>query len=191
MVGGDDGNATATVMDGNGRCNGNATAMTAMERDGDGGSAPTSDGRHRGMLAHYVWESMHFELSSFGYKNGAPPHRSWDGFTYSRPLPPLDVRDLDHVRGHMSKFNGLSYDGNIYGNNGWGGTMMTKVKENCKGCSLMRQRVDNNADEIIKALVESRDEGTRMASSLVQPQVSPPMQVSPTRSLGATSSWPI
>ncbi len=32
---------------------------------------------------------------------------------------------------------------------------------------------------------------TRMASPSVQPQESPPMQVSPTRNLGATSSWPI
>jgi len=35
VVGGDDGDATATVMDGVGRCNGNATAMTAMERGGN------------------------------------------------------------------------------------------------------------------------------------------------------------
>jgi hypothetical protein len=32
---------------------------------------------------------------------------------------------------------------------------------------------------------------TRMASPSVQPQVSPPIQLSPTRSLGVTSRWPI
>ena len=73
VVGGDDSNTTATVMDGDGRCDGNATAMMAMERGGDGGGTPTSDGRHHGMLAHYVRESVPLELSSFGYKYGAPP----------------------------------------------------------------------------------------------------------------------
>ncbi len=41
------GNATATMMDGNGRCDSNATATTAMERSGDDGGAPTSGGRQR------------------------------------------------------------------------------------------------------------------------------------------------
>jgi hypothetical protein len=85
----------------------------AMERGGNGGGAPTSDGRHCGMLAHYVRESVHLELLSFGYKYGAPPHRSQDDFTYARPLPPLDVRDLDRTPGHVSKFNGLSYNNDI------------------------------------------------------------------------------
>jgi len=40
-----------------------------------------------------------------------------------------------------------------------GGTTRTKAKEDGEGRSLMRQRVDDIADEIIKALVESRDEG--------------------------------
>ena len=35
----------------------------------------------------------------------------------------------------------------------------TKAKEDGEGCSLMRRRVDDIADKIIKALVESRDEG--------------------------------
>ena len=104
-MGGDDGDAPATVMDGDGRSDGNATATTALERRGDGGGAPTSDGRHCSMLAHYVRESVHLELSSFGYKYRAPPHRSQDGFTYARPLPPLDVHGLDCVPGHVSKFN--------------------------------------------------------------------------------------
>ncbi len=38
------GNATATMMDGDGQCAGNATATTAMERGGNDGGAPTSDG---------------------------------------------------------------------------------------------------------------------------------------------------
>ena len=159
MVGGDDGDATATVMDGDGRCDGNATAMTVMERGGDGGGAPTSNGRHRGMLAHYVRESVHLELSSFGYKYGAPPHCSREGFTYACPLLPLGVRDLDCAPGHVSKFNGLSYNEDVYGDDEWGGTTTTKAKKDGEGHSLMRRRADNIADEIIKVLVESRDEG--------------------------------
>jgi len=73
------------------------------------------------MLTHYVRESAHLELSSSGYKYGAPPHRSREGFTYARPLPPLDVRDLDRAPRHVSKFNGLSYDDDIYGDDEWGG----------------------------------------------------------------------
>jgi len=37
--------------------------------------------------------------------------------------------------------------------------MMTKAKEDGEGRSLMRRRADDIADEIIKALIESRDEG--------------------------------
>ena len=59
----------------------------------------------------------------------------------------------------MSKFNGLSYDDVVYGNDEGGGKTTTKAKEDGEGCSLMRRRADNIADEIIKALVESRDEG--------------------------------
>ena len=67
VVGGDDGDTTASVMDSNGRCDGNAMAMTAMQRGGDGGSTPTSDGRHRG-------ESVHLELlSSLGTSMVTPP----------------------------------------------------------------------------------------------------------------------
>ena len=52
---------------------------------------------------------MHLELLSFGYKYGSAPHCTRDCFTYARPLPTLNVRDLDRVPGHVSKFNGLSY----------------------------------------------------------------------------------
>ena len=79
-----------------------------MERGGNGNGAPTTNGRHRGMLARYGRTSVHLKLSSFGYKYGAPPHRSRDGFTYALPLPPLDMRDLDCAPGHVSKFYGLS-----------------------------------------------------------------------------------
>ena len=96
-----DGNTMATMMDGNGQCNGNATASTGMECGGHDGGAPTSGGRqrrqrngdcdgqrwtvywqrdsdngngcHRGMLARYGRAFVHFELSSVGYKYGAPP----------------------------------------------------------------------------------------------------------------------
>jgi len=82
-----------------------------------------------------------------------------DGFTYARPLPPLDVRDLDRAPGHVSKFNGLSYDDDVYGDDEWVGKMTTEAKEDGEGRSLMRRRADDIADEIIKALVESRDAG--------------------------------
>ena len=80
-----DGNATTTVMDGGGWCNGNAMAMTAMERGDNSGGAPTSGGCNRSMLANYGQVSVHLKLLSFGYKYGgcAP--------------------------GHVSKFNGLLY----------------------------------------------------------------------------------
>jgi hypothetical protein len=39
--------ATATMMDGDGQCDGNATATTAMECGGDDGGAPTSGGQQR------------------------------------------------------------------------------------------------------------------------------------------------
>ena len=68
-----DSDATATVTDDNGQCNGYTSAMTAMEHGGNGNGAQTSNGRHHGMLAHYGQASMHLELSSFGYKYGAPP----------------------------------------------------------------------------------------------------------------------
>ena len=88
-----------------------------------------------------------------------PPHRSREGFTYAHPLLPLGVRDLDRAPGHVSKFNGLSYDKDVYGNNEWGGATTTKAKEDGEGHSLMRRCADNIADKIIKVLVESRDEG--------------------------------
>ena len=61
-----------------------------------------------GVLAHYDKAFIHLELMSFGYKYGAPSHAR-NGFTYTHPLPPLDIRDLDRAPGHISKFNGLQY----------------------------------------------------------------------------------
>ena len=40
-----DDDATATMMDGDGQCNGNATATIAMERGGNDGGAPTRGGK--------------------------------------------------------------------------------------------------------------------------------------------------
>ncbi len=42
-----DGDATVTMMDGDGRCNSYAMVTTAMERGGDNDSAPTSSGRQQ------------------------------------------------------------------------------------------------------------------------------------------------
>ena len=122
-----------------------------------------------GMLAHHGKASVHLELESFGYKYGAPPHAR-NGFTYTHPLPPLDVRDIDRAPGHVSKFNGLSYlvrrsllnpsrqDDGDENDEGWvEGDHATTTKED--GRSPMRRRADDIADEIIKVLVESIDEG--------------------------------
>ncbi|KAL3808397.1 hypothetical protein ACHAXA_009838 [Cyclostephanos tholiformis] len=128
----------------------------------------------QGMLAHHGKASVHLELESFGYKYGAPPHAR-NGFTYTRPLPPLDIRDLDRALGHVSKFNGLSYlvrrsllnpsrrdddhDDNKEedGVDGGDAAMKTTTKEDER--SPMRRRADEIADEIVKVLVESIDEG--------------------------------
>ena len=148
------GNATATAIDGDGRCNGNAMATTAMERSSDGGGVLTSDGRHLGMLLHYGRASVHLELSSFGYKYSAPPTSHGTASPMPAASRPWTCNDLDRALGHVSKFNSLSYlvrrsllnppggrandnrrcdcDGDkddIYGNNGGGGTTTRKAKE--------------------------------------------------------------
>jgi hypothetical protein len=48
------------------------------------------------------------------------------------------MRDIDRALGIVSKFNSLLYDDDVYGNNGWGGTTMTKAKEDGKGRIPMR-----------------------------------------------------
>ena len=127
-----------------------------------------------------------------------PPYRLRDRFTYAHPLMPLDVCDLGRAPGHVSKFNCLLYlvrwsllnspggranddrrrdcDGNcnnndVYSDNG-GGTTMTKAKEDGEGHSPMRRRVEDIADKIIKALVESIDEGGHSPVSPLTPTVS-------------------
>jgi hypothetical protein len=125
-----------------------------------------------GMLAHYDKAFIHLELMSFGYKYGAPSHAR-NGFTYTHPLPPLDIRDLDRAPGHISKFNGLQYlvrrsllnpskmndDADIDNDEEDDDIMKNKER------SPMRQRVDDIADEVIKILVESIDEGGHGALS--------------------------
>ena len=138
------------------------------------------------MLARYSWAPVHLKLSSFGYQYGAGPHCSQDGFTYACPLPTLDVRDLNRVLGHVSKFNGLSYlvrrsllnppggrandhhrrdcdgdcdDNNIYDDDGERGATTTKAKEDGEGRSPMRQCMYDIADKIIKVLVKLIDKG--------------------------------
>ena len=125
-----------------------------------------------GVLAHYDKAFIHLELMSFGYKYGAPSHAR-NGFTYTHPLPPFDIRDLDRAPGHISKFNGLQYlvrrsllnpsklndDAEIDYEEEDDDIMKNKER------SPMRQRVDDIADEIIKILVESIDEGGHGALS--------------------------
>ena len=118
------------------------------------------------------------ELVSFGYKYGAPSH-SKKGFTYAHPLPPLDVRDLDRAPGHVAKFNGLSYivkrsllNPSKFSDADDGGEKGHKGEDDQEDCpkhnddqSPMRRRANVIADEIIKMLVESIDEGGHGAIS--------------------------
>jgi len=90
------------------------------------------------MCPHHVTAAHADQAVASGTSTLHPPHRSRDDFTYARPLPPLDVRDLDRAPGHVSKFNGLSYNNDVYGNDEWGGTTTTKAKEDGEGRSLMR-----------------------------------------------------
>lgn len=130
------------------------------------------------MLASFGKAFIHLELVSFGYKYGAPSH-SKKGFSYAHPLPPLDVRDLDRAPGHVAKFNGLSYlvkrallnpskFANADGEGGQSDDKGDKDQDDChtnNSQSPMRQRANGIADEIIKMLVESIDEGGHGAIS--------------------------
>ena len=128
----------------------------------------TNNSNNDGMLAQFGKASIHVELVSFGYKYGAPSH-SKKGFTYSNPLPPLDVRDLDRAPGHVAKFNGLSYLVKRALLNPSRGNDDEQCHESEDGVNLvqspMRQRANEIADEIIKVLVESIDEGGHGAIS--------------------------
>ena len=124
----------------------------------------TSKPMDNGMLAPVGKASIHLELVSFGYKYGAPSH-SKKGFTYAHPLPPVDVRDLDRAPANVAKFNGLSYLVKRASLNPSEESDDTKegeddVKEqSSKTQSPMRKRANQIADEIVKVLVESIDEG--------------------------------
>eukprot|EP00804_Cyclotella_cryptica_P008699 CCRYP_018540-RA/>CCRYP_018540-RA protein AED:0.10 eAED:0.12 QI:0/0/0/1/0/0.33/3/0/477 len=125
-----------------------------------------------GMLAPFGKAFIRLELVSFGYKYGAPPH-SKKGFTYAHPLPPIDVRDLERAPANVAKFNGLSYlvkrallnpsenngDGNNVDSGEGKGQEMESDKRTPPTQSPMRRRANKIADEIIKVLVESIDEG--------------------------------
>ncbi|KAL7483663.1 hypothetical protein ACHAW6_009347 [Cyclotella cf. meneghiniana] len=136
--------------------------------DKSNGKSKNSDD---GMLAPFGKAFIHLELVSFGYKYGAPPH-SKKGFTYAHPLPPIDVRDLNRAPANVAKFNGLSYlvkrallnptednaDDNVPSGEGKdyeaNGDKRTPPSQ-----SPMKRRANKIADEIIKVLVESIDEG--------------------------------
>ncbi|KAL9185429.1 hypothetical protein ACHAXT_003206 [Thalassiosira profunda] len=126
---------------------------------------------NNGMLAPFGKAPIHVEIVSFGYKYGAPSH-SKRGFTYAQPLPPLDIRDLDRAPGHVAKFNGLSY----LVKRALLNPSKAKDDDDCeesettedtgaKEQSPMRQRANDIADEVIKMLVESIDEGGHGAIS--------------------------
>lgn len=128
-------------------------------------SAHSREDNDNGTLAHYEKAFVHLELVSFGYKYGAPPH-SKKGFTYAHPLPPIDVRDLDRAPGHVAKFNGLSYlVKRALLNPAKGGDSNDQEDEEEEVAtpqssqSPMRRRANKIADEVIKVLVESIDEG--------------------------------
>ncbi len=129
------------------------------------------------MLAPFGKAFIHLELVSFGYKYGAPSH-SKKGFSYAHPLPPLDVRDLDRAPGHVAKFNGLSYlvkrallNPSKFACVEDSGQSDEKVNDDQEDPqthtdhSPMRERANGIADEIIKVLVESIDEGGHGAIS--------------------------
>ncbi|KAL7528775.1 hypothetical protein ACHAWF_002705 [Thalassiosira exigua] len=137
------------------------------------GSGPVNKEQHNdkgkdnnGMLAAFGKASIHVELVSFGYKYGAPSH-SRKGFTYAHPLPPIDVRDLDRAPGNVAKFNGLSYlvkRALLNPSNDDETDLCDEKKEGgnngaTKEQAPMRIRANDVADETIKALVESIDEG--------------------------------
>ena len=137
-----------------------------------------SNNAENNMLAPFGKAFIHLELVSFGYKYGAPSH-SKKGFTYAHPLPPLDVRDLDRAPGHVAKFNGLSYivkrsllNPSKFSDADDGGEKGHKGEDDQEDCpkhnddqSPMRRRANVIADEIIKMLVESIDEGGHGAIS--------------------------
>ncbi|KAL7509935.1 hypothetical protein ACHAXN_007283, partial [Cyclotella atomus] len=113
---------------------------------------------NNGMLAPFDKAFIHLELFSFGYKYGAPSH-SKKGFTFAHPLPPLDCRDLDRAPVHVAKFTGLSYlvKKALLNSDQGGDDIEGKTRDTTEG--VMRRKANEMADDIIKILVESIDEG--------------------------------
>ena len=111
-----------------------------------------------GMLAPFEKAFVHLELVSFGFKYGAPSH-SKKGFTYAHPLPPIDTRDLERAPPHVAKFNGLSYLVKKALLNPSEQTRENKKNEQSETQNRMRRKANEIADDIIKVLVESIDEG--------------------------------
>ena len=114
-----------------------------------------------------------FSFHSVGYKYNAPKNSK--GFSYAHPLPPIDIRDLDRAPGSVSKFNGLSYlvkrsllnpsskSGNSNDDKDTDGGGDEGNNNTTQAQSPMRQRTNAIADEIIKVLVETIDEGEHSA----------------------------
>ncbi|KAL7542440.1 hypothetical protein ACHAXR_011782 [Thalassiosira sp. AJA248-18] len=154
----------------NGNHQKNNAKPNPVHREHRNNSNTKNDDNNNGMLAHFDKACIHLELVSFGYKYGAPSH-SKRGFTYAHPLSPLDVRDLDRAPGHVAKFNGLSYlvKRALLNPSKVNADDQCDEKEDedngSKGQSPMRQRANEIADEIIKLLVESIDEGGHGAIS--------------------------
>lgn len=114
-----------------------------------------------GMLAPFDKAFIHIELLSFGYKYGAPSH-SKNGFTYAHPLPPLDCRELERAPAHVAKFNGLSYlvkKALLNPEQNENDATESDAKDQPKTESPMKKKANELADDIIKVLVESIDEG--------------------------------
>ena len=119
-----------------------------------------------GMLAPFGKASIHLEVVSFGYKYGAPS-QSRKGFTYSHPLPPIDVRDLDRAPGNVAKFDGLSFlvKRSLLNPKQAESDETDEAEEiddeegTVTKQSPMRRRANEIADEAVKILVESIDEG--------------------------------
>ena len=127
-------------------------------------SQPSSKSREdNGMLEPFGKASIHLEVVSFGYKYGAPS-QSRRGFSYSHPLPPIDVRDLDRAPGNVAKFDGLSFlVKRSLLNPRQADSGETEEAEEDEPTvtkqSPMRRRANEIADEAVKILVESIDEG--------------------------------
>jgi len=126
-----------------------------------------SKSENNGMLAHFNKASINLELVSFGYKYGGPSKKG--GFSYTNPLPSIDIRDLDRCPGNYGKFNGLSsyvkkallnpkqqqQHVDVYTED----NDENEQQNTNNSQSPMRLRANQIADEVIKILVEAIDDG--------------------------------